>query len=129
MGAEENKAAVERVWQAFDAREFERASEELHEDFVCEWPHSGERIRGRDAYIAVNRGHPDPWVSIEILRLLAEGEVVVSEVRLPVEGAEPHYALSFWEFRDGRAARLTEYWVQENSQEPYEYRAGISEPL
>jgi ketosteroid isomerase-like protein len=117
------------MWRAFDAREFDRAGEELHDDFVCEWPHSGERISGRDNYVAINRDHPDPWISIEILRIVAEGDQVVSEVRLPVEGREPEYAASFYEFRDGKIARLTEYWVSGNSQEPYESRAGISEPM
>jgi ketosteroid isomerase-like protein len=129
VGAEENKAAVERMWRSFDAREFDRAGEELHEDFVCEWPHSGERIRGRDNYIAVNRNHPDPWVSVEILGIVAEGDRVASEVRVPVDGAEPVYAASFYELRGGKIASVVEYWVTANSQEPYESRAALSEPM
>ncbi len=51
MSEGENKAAVERLWRAFDARDFERAGDELHDDFVAEWPHSGERIRGRENFL------------------------------------------------------------------------------
>ena len=126
MGVEENKAAVERVWQAFDERRFDRAGEELADDFVCFWPHSGEVIRGPENFVRVNAEHPDPWISIEIKKIVAEGDLVVTEVEVPVEGSEPAYAASFFELRDGKIARLTEYWVEGRSQEPYDSRAGIS---
>lgn len=129
MGETENKASVERVWYAFDARKFERAADELHEHFIGEWPHSGERIRGRDNFIAVNRDHPDPWTSIEVRRLVAEGDVVVSEVAVYVEGSNPVHAASFFEFDDGKIIRLTEYWVDARSQEPYASRRGLTEPM
>lgn len=127
MGVEENKAAVQRLWRAFDDREFERAADELSDDFVCVWPHSGELIRGRENFIRVNAEHPDPWVSIELKTLVAEGDLVVTEVEVPVEGSAPAYAASFFELRDGEIVRLTEYWVEGRSQEPYGSRAGISE--
>ncbi len=129
MGERDNKAAVDRLWRAFDARDFERAGDELHDEFVAEWPHSGERIRGRENFIAVNRDHPDPWLSIDVRKLVAEGELVASEVAVPVEGSHPAYAASFFEFRDGKIVRLTEYWVEGSSQEPYESRAGVTERM
>lgn len=127
--AEANKAAVLRVWKAFDDRDFARAGEELHDDFVAEWPHSGERIRGRENFVRVNAEHPDPWISIEVLRIVGEGDVVASAVAVPVEGSNVAYAASFFEFRDGRIVKLIEYWVDGNSQEPYESRAGFVERL
>ena len=127
MGVEQNKAAVERLWRAFGERQFERAGEELGDEFVCVWPHSGEVIRGPENFIRVNAEHPDPWISIEVKKIVAEGEIVVTEVELPVEGCEPAYAASFFELRDGKIVRLTEYWIEGRSQEPYDSRAGISE--
>ena len=128
MNAEADRAVVEALWAAFDARDWERAAARLADDVVCEWPHSGERFRGRDAVIAVNRDHPDPWIRIEVLRVVAEGDQVVTEVRVPVEGAPPAYAASFFEVRDGLIMRMTEYWVDAGSQAPYPSRAGLSEP-
>ena len=93
------------------------------------WPHSGERIRGRDNFVAVNREHPDPWTSIEVHRLIAEGDVVVSEVVVAVEGGNPAHAASFFEFEDGKIVRLTEYWVDAKSHEPYESRAAHVEQM
>ena len=126
---EANKRAVERMWQAFNERAFERAGEELHEDFVAEWPHSGERIRGRDNFVRVNAEHPDPWVSIEIVKIVGEGDVVASEVAVPVEGGPTAHAASFFELKDGKIARLVEYWVDAGAQTPYESRATLVEPI
>ena len=126
---EANKRAVERMWRAFDQCAFERGGEELHDDFVCEWPHSGERIRGRANFVRVNAEHPDPWTSIEILKIVGEGDVVVSEVAVPVEGAPTAYAASFFELRDGKIARLVEYWVDAGGQRPYQSRSSLVEPL
>ena len=129
MAEDENRAAVERLWRAFAAREFERAGDEVHEDVVVDWPHSGERIRGRAAFIAVNRDHPDPWITVELRRIVAEGDFVVTEVAVPVAGAATVYAASFFELQDGKVRKLTEYWVDGGSQLPYESRAGISESI
>jgi hypothetical protein len=53
----------------------------------------------------------------------------VSEVAVPVEGAPTAYAASFFEFRDGKIARLVEYWVDAGAQEPYESRAALIERI
>jgi ketosteroid isomerase-like protein len=124
-----NKRAVERMWQAFNERDFARGGEELHDGFVAEWPHSGERIRGRENFVRVNAEHPDPWISIEIRKIVAEGDIVASEVAVPIEGGPTVYAASFFEFRDGKIIRLVEYWVDANEQEPYESRASLVERL
>ena len=56
-----NEDVVRGLWQAFDHLEFDQAHELLHDDFVCEWPQSRERIRGADNYITVNRQYPGMW--------------------------------------------------------------------
>ncbi|HUH06256.1 MAG TPA: nuclear transport factor 2 family protein [Egibacteraceae bacterium] len=129
MSQAENKTAVEHLWRAFDERRFDDAGDALHDDVVVEWPHSGERMVGRDAFIAVNRDHPDPWIRVEVLRIVAEGDVVVSEVVVPVEGQRSALAASFFTFEDGKIVSITEYWVDAGSQAPYPSRAGVTEPL
>jgi ketosteroid isomerase-like protein len=128
VGADANRAVVERLWAAFDARDWKRAASALDDDVVCEWPHSGERFLGRDVVIAINRDHPDPWIRIELLRVVAEGDEVVTEVRVPVAGAPPAYVASFFELRNGLIVRMREYWVDAGSQQPYPSRAGLSDP-
>jgi ketosteroid isomerase-like protein len=127
--ADANKRAVARMWRAFNERDFRRGGDELHDEFVAEWPHTGERIRGRDNFVRVNAEHPDPWTSIEILRIVGEGDVVVSEVAVPVKDAPTAFAASFFEFKDGKIARLVEYWVDEAGQAPYESRSSLVERI
>jgi ketosteroid isomerase-like protein len=116
---------VERLWQLFDARDFEAAGALLHDDFVCEWPQSRERIRGRENYVAINQNYPGTW-SISICRLIADGDQVASEVVL-THAEEIVQAVSFFELHDGRIVRQVDYWP-----EPYPapaWRAQWVEPI
>ena len=117
MSEQDNRAVVERLWQLFDARDFEAAGELLHDDFVCEWPQSRERIRGRENCVAINQNYPGTW-SIAIRRLIAEGDQVASEVVLTY-AEQVVQAVSFFELRDGKIVRQVDYWP-----EPYPAPAG-----
>jgi hypothetical protein len=57
----DNAEVVRRFWDRVEARDWERAGELLAGDFVSDWPHSAERFRGRDNYIAMNRAYPEGW--------------------------------------------------------------------
>ena len=117
MSEQSNRAVVERLWQLFDARDFEAAGALLHDDFTCEWPQSRERIRGRENYVAINQNYPGTW-SIAIRRLIAEGDQVASEVVMTyAEQVVP--AVSFFELHDGKIIRQVDYWP-----EPYPAPAG-----
>ena len=112
MSIEHNRHVVEELWRRFDATDF-AVGDLLHDDFVCEWPQSRERIRGRDNFIAVNAHYPR-LIRLEVLRIVAEENMVVTEVAATDE-AEPsrfERAASFFELRDGRIVRLTEYWPE-----------------
>ena len=105
--------AVEGLWRAINARDFEAAGDLLHDDFVCEWPQSRERIRGRANFIAVNRDYPGNW-SITVRRVVASGDEAVTEVIIRIDG-RTDVAVSFFELRDGQILRETVYWP-----EPYD---------
>jgi limonene-1,2-epoxide hydrolase len=85
------------------------------------------RIRGRTNFVDFERSYPEGW-SIEVLRVVAEGSTVVSEVRVPHPTVGPHYALSFFEVEDGRLTRGREYWVEERFELPGD-RARWLEPM
>ena len=101
---------VRDLWERFEARDFAGAAELLCEDFVCEWPQSRERIRGRDHFIAVNAHYPGDW-HIRVVRVIAEGNQVASEVHVSLDG-RTDVAASFFELKDGKLWRLTEYWPE-----------------
>ena len=64
---------AEKLWKALQARDWETAGGCLHDDFVQEWPQSGERIVGRDKAIAIEQnfrprnglGHAYPGMAWE----------------------------------------------------------------
>jgi ketosteroid isomerase-like protein len=107
---EEAHRVVERFWEAMNANDFRAAGELLHDDYVLEWPQSGERIRGRANFVAVNENYPaaGPWRAT-IQRLIAgEGEVA-SEVAV-TDGVTTGRAITFSQVREGKILRQVEYW-------------------
>src|SRR6516162_249972 len=101
MSERDSQQVVERLWAAFDAFDFAAAGPLLHNDFVCEWPQSRERIRGRDNFVTVNAQYPGRW-RITLRRIVASGEQVATEVALRNEEGEAARAVSFFELRDGK---------------------------
>ena len=128
MGPHGNREIVRQLWELFEARDWDGAAALLHDDLVVDWPWSGERIRGRDNFIKVNVHHPASDWHIEVRRIVAEGDQVVSEVVVPYRDGRSK-AASFFELRDGRIARIVEYWIDVGQQEPLPYRAEWVEPL
>jgi ketosteroid isomerase-like protein len=122
-----NGEVVRQLWDRFEARDWDGAGRLLHDDVVVDWPHTGERFVGRDHVIGVNAAYPEGW-AIKVLRIVAEGDQVVSEVFVTHPDGNA-YAASFFELRDGRIARAVEYWVDERYQDPPDWRAPYREPL
>ena len=73
---------VDQFWRRIQARDWDGLGELLAPDVVLEWPNAHLRIRGRANFVEFNRTYPEGW-AIEVLRLVAEGPIVVSEVRVP----------------------------------------------
>jgi aryl-alcohol dehydrogenase-like predicted oxidoreductase/ketosteroid isomerase-like protein len=108
---EESKQVVARFWAAMHANDFRAAGELLHDEYLLEWPQSGERIRGRENFVAVNEQYPAEgrW-SVMLHRLLGEGGEVVTEVTVTDGVGITGRAITFSTVRDGKIARQTEYW-------------------
>lgn len=113
MGNQEHVRLIKQFWSAIDRQDFEAAAALLHDEYVEEWPQSGERIRGRDNFIAINKQYPQQW-QVTLLRVLSCDNQVVSEVRLDYLG-ELVFAISFFTFKEGKIVHETDYWP-----EPYE---------
>ena len=110
MQANPAKELVARFWAAMHANDFAAAGELLHDDFVLDWPQSGERIRGRANFVAVNANYPAAgrW-RVTLDRLVAEGDEVASLVTV-TDGLLLARAVTFTTVRNGRLWRQTEYW-------------------
>lgn len=97
-------------WQAMQTNDFRAAAEWLHDDYVLDWPQSGERIRGRDNFAAINEHYPAAgrW-QFTINRIVAEGDEVVSDVTV-TDGQITGRAITFSTVRNRKIVRQVEYW-------------------
>jgi hypothetical protein len=121
-------ALVEELWRRMQAREWAELAELLAEDFVLQWPHARLQLHGRTNFVEFNRNYPEGW-SIEVVRIVADGNTAVSEVRVPHPAVGTFYALSFFESDGERLTRAREYWVEERAEEVAVERAKWFEPM
>lgn len=112
MTHEENRRIVERFWRVMHDNDWQAAGRLLHDDFTLDWPQSGERIRGRDNFAAVNAHYPAAgrW-RFAVQRLVADERGAASEVAV-TDGARADRAVTFFELRDGLIRQMTEYWPE-----------------
>jgi ketosteroid isomerase-like protein len=103
------KNAVERLWRALAQGDLPRADAELHDRVVLEWPHSGQRFEGREAFLVAHRASLEPQ-PIELLRVVTEGRAVAAEVTVERDG-ETWAVAAFYTVHDGRILHAVEYWL------------------
>lgn len=105
-----SKQVVEQFWGAMQSNDFKAVGEFLHEEYVLEWPQSGERVRGRENFVAINENYPahGRW-EFTVHRILAEGDEVVSDVDV-TDGVIHGRVITFSTIRDGKIAHQTEFW-------------------
>ncbi len=111
MADQENRDTVERIYGLISKQDWNSMREYFHEDFVQEWPQSGERIRGVDNVLAINQGYPG-LPKINVRRLLASGDLVTAEVTLDYPEAGTYQGVSIFEFRDDKIVKETDYFGQ-----------------
>lgn len=125
MDDDTNRQLVVELWQRIGRFDFAGAGELLHDDYVCEWPQSNERIRGRENFVALNSNYPGRW-SAAIKRVIVERDQVASEVVLTWED-QTVTVVSFFAIRDGKIYREVDYWPEAYAAP--EWRAQWVEPL
>lgn len=103
---------AEEVWRALGSGDWDAAGEKLHEDFVQEWPQSGERIVGRANALAINRNFPGGLPKMSFRRTLGGGDLAVLETELTYADGSQYFGVSVIQFRDGLIAKETDYFAQ-----------------
>lgn len=106
------RQVAEAVWKALAAGDWETASRYLHDDFVQEWPQSGERIVGRDNAIAINQNFPGGLPTMRFRRTLAGGDLAVLEIELTYADGSRYLGVSVIELHDGKVVKETDYFAQ-----------------
>jgi hypothetical protein len=112
----EMKAKIEALYRAGDMEALARAQEEMvADDYIQDWPQSGERIRGRENAAAVNKNYPTGagtgQPKLTLRRVLAPGEAWVIESTIDYGDGVPVSMVSILETRDGKVAHQTDYFA------------------
>jgi hypothetical protein len=112
MDERDARHVAEAVWKALQAGDWDIAAGYLREDFVQEWPQSGERIVGRDNAIAINQNFPGGLPTMRFRRTLAGGDLAVLEVELTYADGSRYLGVSVIELHDGKVVKETDYFAQ-----------------
>jgi len=119
---------VERYGQALAALDIDTLSALLADEVVEEYPQSGERIRGRDSWIAMQRAWPevvqpriervvgseDQWVAgpnWTVLRIAGTGDDFWMHGRITYANGETWHVVQLLHLRDGKIARIRSYFA------------------
>jgi hypothetical protein len=124
MQEHEVRELFQRLREAMDpAVEYQ----ERHEDYLLEFPQSGERM-DRDGLRRLQETFPGGTAPrIELLRVTGSGDVWFGESRIHYADGTVFYGVSRVEFRDAKIWRETRYYA-----EPFEvpaWRADWSKPV
>ena len=105
-----NEAEIRRHIEALQRGDAAVLGEILADDFVQEWPQTGERVRGVQACLAVAQAYPGGMPVMDVGRVTGEGDhwVVQGVMHYP-DGSEYHVA-TVLEFADGKVRRQTDYF-------------------
>ena len=123
----ESKSIVAQFWATLQTDDFRESARLLAEDFVLEWPQSGERIRGPENFAALNQHYPAAgrW-QFTVDRIRAEGDQVVTDVGV-TDGKTTGRAITFSTVDAGKIVNQVEFWP--DPFEPAEWRAHWVERL
>lgn len=112
---------VRTLWGRIQGRDWAGARALLADDVQVDWPATRELICGADNFISVQSEYPEGW-SIRVLRVVQQGDTVVSEVEVLHAGLGVFRAASFWTVRGGLIVSGREYWVTVGGDIPPEWR-------
>jgi hypothetical protein len=121
METQNNRIALDKHWAASAAGDVEAEHQIYDDNAVCEYPQSGEIIRGRRNLQALRGHHPGKPSGFAIRRIVGANDLWVTEYVINY-GAKPWQTISVMEFRNGKVVHETQYFA-----EPFEAPAWRSQ--
>jgi hypothetical protein len=110
MKDEEVREALDMHWRASAAGDANAEHAIYADDVICDYPQSGERIRGRSNLQSLRSHHPGKPSGFNVKRILGTGDLWVTEYMINYQD-KPAYTVSIMEFRDGKVVHETQYFA------------------
>jgi hypothetical protein len=104
------RAALDAHWQASASGDAEAEHNIYHDDAICDYPQSGERILGRRNLQALRSHHPGRPSGFAVKRILGKDDLWITEYTILYQGRSA-FTVSIMEFRDGKVAHETQYFA------------------
>jgi ketosteroid isomerase-like protein len=106
----EMRTALDRHWAASAAGDLEAEHDIYYDDAICDYPQSGERIRGRRNIQALRGHHPDKPSGFRVRRIVGAGVLWVTEYFITYQG-KTAYTVSIMEFSGNKVSHETQYFA------------------
>jgi SnoaL-like domain len=120
VSEQENRDTLERYRHAFfERQEIDAIADLMHDEYIEEYPQSGERIRGKDNVRQVYENYPSLPTLIDYSYRLS-GDLAVIEIAFEYDG-NPTHVCSIVDFEDGKIKKSRAYFAA--AFEPPEWRA------
>jgi hypothetical protein len=111
VSEQENRATLERFFDVFSRHDFDAMIELImHDDYVEEYPQSGERIRGKDNWRKMAENYPGLPTLVDHSYKIS-GDLAVIETTVDY-GGNRIYACEVVEFEDGKVKRRRAYFAE-----------------
>ena len=109
---------VRRLYEAYQARDWEAASRLIHAEAFLAMPSTGEELAGREAILRFQREYPEPWGTLRVKRAVGEDRLGVAEVEVVDPAGQRVAMAAFWQSDGERLIRGVEYWVTIGAERP-----------
>ena len=110
MSEQQNRDTLERYFQAFEQQDLDAIEELLYDDYVEEYPQSGERIRGKDNWRKIAENYPGLPNMIDHSYVLS-GDLGVMKMTLEYNSNRV-YACEIVDLEDGKIKRARAYFAE-----------------
>ncbi len=117
METQNNRVTLDLHWAASASGDLEAEHQIYDDDVVCEYPQSGEKIRGRHNLQALRGHHPGKPSGFLIRRIVGINDLWITEYVINYKTTVVQ-TVSIMEFQNGRVIHETQYFA-----EPFESAA------
>lgn len=100
---------IQQLFGALESGNVEAVKGLVQEDFVMEWPQSGEKFVGRENALGAWTAQTDRPEMESEPSVTGSGDLWVVQMRLRYSSGLNHY-VGIFQLRDGKLARATEYF-------------------